>query len=366
MRAMFALTAVLLVPPATAVAFDRTTARVAETEVSADAVEASEGVSEGRHAPMPFERAREQALAFAATAADSEEPPAAASAVWQNVEAGIPARGLHDLVIKTFAVADPPTAALVESLDLRRPLFEPPDVSSLVDGRDDPFYAATVRAHVARFLVDARMYDEALELFEEVDLSAVVDPATALFYRSVCEQQLLMRDEGLATIALLLEQTDAVPESYIAVAQLMQADLEALEADTLDEVAGLMRDVERRLALARGGQRVQKREDEIVAKLDEMIKKIEQQMSQSSSSSGSAGGNSNRSSNPADESVVKGSTAPGEVDEREISRQGNWGDLPPREREQAKTEIEQAFPANYSRLINEYFLKRTRTDRPGE
>src|SRR5690606_25036867 len=98
----------------------------------------------------------------------------------------------------------------------------------------------------------------------------------------------------------LENRTENVPESYAALIGLMRVDLEALEADSLDEIARLMRDVERRLGLARGGQRVQQREDEIVTKLDEMIKKIEEQMNQASSSSGgSAGGNSNQSSSPA-------------------------------------------------------------------
>ncbi|MGC1272877.1 MAG: hypothetical protein WBC44_04160 [Planctomycetaceae bacterium] len=321
----------------------------------------------GRYVPIPFEIAREQAFAFAAAVEgdpETAEPSEIVRQIWQNVEAGIPTRGVHDLVLQTFAASDPATAEFLATLDLRNPPRELPDFAPLTEPMKHPFYAANVRAHVARFLVDARMYDEALSLFDEIDLATVVDPATALFYRAVCEHQLLMKNEGLKSIAALLDRTDAVPESYAAVARLMQADLEALEADSLDEVAGLMRDVERRLDLARGGQRVQKREDEIVAKLDEMIKKVEQQMSKSNGGAGSAGGNSNRSSNPAGESVVKGSTAPGNVDEKDVRRRGDWGDLPPREREQAKNEIEKAFPANYSRLINEYFLKRTRTDPP--
>ena len=38
-----------------------------------------------------------------------------------------------------------------------------------------------------------------------------------------------------------------------------------------------MKDVERRLELGRGGQRVQKQEDEIVVALDAIIEKLEQQ-----------------------------------------------------------------------------------------
>jgi hypothetical protein len=315
------------------------------------------------YSPMPFETAREWTFAWAAAATQSETAPEVVQQTWANVEAGIPARGIHELVVRSFAAIDPSAAELFAKLDPRDPPLVPPEPAPLMENGNE-FYAANLRLHVARLLTDLRMYDEAHALFEEVDLTQAVDPATALFYRAVCEHQLLMKDEGLATMAALLERTEAVPESYVSVARLMQAELEALEPETLDEIAGLMRDVERRLDLARGGQRVQKKEDEIAAKLDEMIKKIEEQMSQSSSSGAGGGGGQNQPGSPLGESTVKGSTAPGEVDSKNVRREGGWGDLPPREREQAKNEIEKAFPSNYSRLINEYFLKRTRSDRP--
>ena len=57
----------------------------------------------------------------------------------------------------------------------------------------------------------------------------------------------------------------------------MQHDLQGLKKDSLSEISRKMKDVERRLGLGRGGQRVQKEEDEIVASLDAIIEKLEQQ-----------------------------------------------------------------------------------------
>lgn len=313
--------------------------------------------------PMPFEEARDRTFAWAVAVEASSDLPKAVKEIWQDAEAGVPARRLHEIVVQSFAAVDPQASDLLATLDPRSPPLAAPEIDQVALLSSDEFYRTNLVLHVARFLTDAKMYEEALQLFDEVDLQYSVDPATALFYRSVCEHQLLMKEEGLATLQKLLEQTALVPESYSAVARLMAAELEALEEDSLDEIAGLMRDVERRLSLARGGQRVQKKEEEITSKLDEMIKKIEQQMSQSSSSNGGGSGNQNQSSNPLGDSIVKGSTAPGDVDEKGVRRGGGWGDLPPREREQAKNEIEKAFPSNYGRLINEYFLKRTQTDR---
>lgn len=317
------------------------------------------------HHPMPFETARQQTFAWAAAAAKSDGPPEEVTRIWQDAEPGLPAGAVHDLVVRSFAAIDPATAELIGAFDPRNPPLVAPDVEAALNASSDEFRRTNLALHVGRLMTEVRMYDEALGLFESADLAQAVDPATALFYRAVCEHQLLMKEEGLKTLALL-DASEAVPESYSSVARLMRAELEALEPESLDEVAGLMRDVERRLELARGGQRVQKKEDEITAKLDEMIKKIEQQMSQSSSSGGSNGGQGNRSSSPLGDSTVKGSTAPGEVDPKTVRREGGWGDMPAREREQAKNEIEKAFPPNYGRLINEYFLKRTRVERPDD
>jgi hypothetical protein len=313
---------------------------------------------------MSFNEARDRTFAWAASMARTEEPPQQVRDVWNNVEPGIPARAINDLVIRSFSVLDEPARQLVATLDLRNPPVAAPDLSQIERSSDD-FYRSNVLLSVARFLTEARLYDEAHSLYADADLAAAVDPATALFFKAVCEHQLLMKKEGLHTLDEL-DRAEAVPESYAAVARLMRSELEALEDDSLDEIAALMRDVGRRLELARGGQRVQKREDEITSKLDEMIKKAEEQMNKSSrSSSGNSSGGSNQpNNNPLGESVVKGSTAPGEVDPKDMRREGGWGDLPRREREQAKNEMERAFPSNYGRLINEYFLKRTRGEQP--
>jgi acyl-CoA reductase-like NAD-dependent aldehyde dehydrogenase len=47
--------------------------------------------------------------------------------------------------------------------------------------------------------------------------------------------------------------------------------------------------------------------------------------------------------------------APMQVDRREIGNQSGWGDLPPKEREQALQQIGREFPAHYRELIENYF-----------
>jgi hypothetical protein len=63
----------------------------------------------------------------------------------------------------------------------------------------------------------------------------------------------------------------------VTLARLMEADIKPLKVDSLDEIARLMEDVRRRLALARAGKAVRDEEDQIVAKLEKMIEELEKQ-----------------------------------------------------------------------------------------
>lgn len=313
--------------------------------------------------PMDWTVTRQKTLAWAGERTTEQISPETIQARLDESPSPATPHARHVRVIQIFAELDPPTAELLVSLDPRQISFVPPDPLPLLEASSDPFYRTNMAIETGQMLVDRRLFDEALLVFEHVDPRQAIDPATALFYQAVCQHQLMMREQGLQTIEQLLAAEWPAPESYRSVARLMKAELEALKPDTLGEIAGLMDDVERRLELARGGKRVQSQEEQIAKKLEEMIKKLEeQQQQQQQASAGGSSGNRNQSSNPLDDSIVKGQTAPGEVDPKDVRDGGNWGDLPPREREAAKNEIEKAFPSNYSRLINEYFLKRTREE----
>lgn len=136
----------------------------------------------------------------------------------------------------------------------------------------------------------------------------------------------------------------------------MQADLAELKDESLDEISRKMSDVERRLELGNSGKKVQKVEDEIIASLDKLIKKMEDQ-SKKGSSSGAGAGSSNSPDGGSSESRVKGQTAPGEVDKKKLSNNGGWGDLPPKKQASAKNIINRNFPSHYRKAVEKYFKK---------
>ena len=52
-----------------------------------------------------------------------------------------------------------------------------------------------------------------------------------------------------------------------------------------------------------------------------------------------------------------GGKGPGEVTRKNIGSQSGWGDLPPKEREQALQQIGRDFPSHYREAIKEYFRR---------
>lgn len=259
------------------------------------------------------------------------------------------------LVIETFGRVDPEVHRLTEQCVLvDAPIF-PPQIDGLLEKYpDDAFFANQMNLFYGRYLAQRKMYDEAWEVLSELDPTELVDPASSLFYRAVAEHQLLMKDEGLATLEQLLSNTEDVPVAYSSVASLMQYELQNLKQKSLEEITRMMSDVERRLDLGRGGAGVQKKEQEVIALLDELIEKIEQ--SQGGGGGGGAGGG-NQPSGPADDSSVGGQTGPGEVDNKDIGRQNGWGALPPKEEARAKQDIARKFPPQYIEAINKYNRK---------
>lgn len=307
-------------------------------------------------AAPPADAVRARTLAWVAqTVGNDRQRLEEIGKLWTSQNQPLSAEQLLALTIQSFALADPAVQAFVEACRLQRPPLLPPEARVLERAEFGPFYKANLGLFYGRYLAQRQMYEEALGVLDRIDVADVVDPAGLLFYKAVCQHRLLMKTEGLATIAALLKNTEAVPVRYSTVATLMQFDLEALEDESLDEISRKMSDVERRLNLGRTGHKVQKKEEEIIASLDAIIKKIEDQ--QGGGGAGGGGGNGNRATGPAGDSTIKGSTAPGQVDPKSFKPGAEWGDLPPRERGRAKQLISREFPAHYRTAIEEFTRK---------
>ncbi len=262
-----------------------------------------------------------------------------------------------DRLADTIALVAPETRALVDlCTGSQRPLALPKfeflhqeDTAAVVRNN--------LRLYLARWLAQQDLYDEALTLIGDLKPEDVVDPAALLFYQSVGHHRMLEKEKCLAAASRLLENKGQIPRRYETMAMLIESDIKPLKTDSLDEIARLMDDIERRLGFGRAGTKVRKEEDDVVAKLDKMIEEMEKQMQQSQSS-GSAGGQ--QATQPMQDSMPGGGSGPGEVEQRRTGSRSGWGNLPPKERQEALQQIAKGLPSHYREVIEEYFRKLAR------
>jgi hypothetical protein len=213
---------------------------------------------------------------------------------------------------------------------------------------------------MARRLAQLHYFDDALTQLDGLTPQDVADPAALLFYRGMAHHRLLHREEGLAAVDQLLERKSELPARYAALAALMQADLRQLKDETLDHISRRMEDIERRLDQGSSGKKVREIEEGVVKSLDKLIKELEDKQAQS------AGAASLAPSAPADDSRIAEGKAPGLVTKKDIGRNTAWGDLPPKERQEALQEIGRDFPANYKDVIEQYFRELAELKTGGE
>ena len=303
-------------------------------------------------APMSSEKARSHSLDWAAGQGLKDRALIdTIGKLWAPDESQKRPAELHKLTIRTFSLAKPAVAELVKRCQFG--IVAAPTSPILESDANSDFFTSNLQAYAGTFLTQAEFFDEALTLFDKTKPQQLIDPASYFFHKAVCQHRLLKAKAGLATLKQLLENTSDVPVRYSTVADLMKSDLEKLKEKSLDEVSRMMSDVERRLKLGRGGAKVQKTEEEIVSRLDELIKKLEEQQQQSQSQSGNGQG----APQGAPDSIIKGSTAPGEVDERDIGGKAGWGALPPKQQTKARNLIDRELPPHYRNAIEQYLRK---------
>lgn len=260
---------------------------------------------------------------------------------------------LLDLIVDTFAAADPTTQRLVESSRGAGPLEE--IVYSGIRNQD--LYRNQVELFRARWMTQHRLFDEALQTFERLSPEDVVDPAGLFFYRAVCQSELLQRESALDSLSLLLNHTLEVPPRFRIVATILQKELGGRKNDDLGHVSRLMADVGRQLDLGRSGEKVQQRQEQVIDAIDRLLEEAENQQQQQQQGEGQQGQSSPgapSSGNPARDSRIKGSAGKGDANRRDVNETGGWGMLDRQEEAKARELIRQQFPANYLDIISEY------------
>jgi len=261
---------------------------------------------------------------------------------------------LLDRLVLCLASADERSAQLVDFCAGTASSLRESQFPWLANSQTAPLIRYNLRLYFARWLVQEGFYDEALAWTEGLTTTDVVAPASLLFYRAIAQHRLVLPEKAIDSLQQLLEQENDLPERYQKLAQLMRHDLAGLEEESLDHIARRMADIGRRLGQGRSDEPVQKVEQGVLDSLDKLIKKIEDQQQQQAQQQGSGSGSGGT---PMQESRLAELKAEGKVDRRDIGNSVDWGDLPPKEREQAMQEIGRDFPSHYREVIEEYFRR---------
>ena len=292
---------------------------------------------------------------------ETEVDPAIADQIQQHWLEPIPPSERLTRMSDGFVLLGGPLAELIEHTRTTRFSKLLPDTSFLQEPVLPRFLLNHSRLIYARWLVQNQLYNETLEQLQEITTEDVVDPASLLFLKSIAFHRLLKKDECLPVVSRLLEKENQLPRRFAILGKMIRDDIKPLEEDTLDEVSRLMDSIKVRLSLGRAGTRVRTEEDDVIAKLDKMIKKLEDQAQQNSQSSqpssGGQPGNNLNPSQPMNDSLPAGGRGEGNVDPKDIGKKDGWGDLPARERQQALQQVGEDFPSHYRDVIEEYFRR---------
>jgi hypothetical protein len=307
------------------------------------------------------EEARRQAADWLKSVGKDDEK--AFKAVWDSD------RPLLDKVAKTLALGSPEAARLLaEASDPDSPA--PTAVPALIRDKKRPaFFRANLALAYGRALAGRKVYEEALEALAAVRPDDVSDPSAYLFHKAVCEHALMLKDEADKSIDRLLVDAADAPERYRMVSALMHFDMLTWQEKDLGWVARKMDNIQRRLDLKRGGRHTQKMQKEVLVRLDEMIKELENQQKcqgqcqnggncpGGGQGSGSAPG-TERSSSPQRDTAGGTANTAGKVDTKRVKEIADvWGKLPEKERARAMVELTRNLPAKDRAVIEEYFRK---------
>lgn len=294
-----------------------------------------------------------QARALALTWLKEQKADAAllsqVDAIWK-----VETQPILERTTQTIAVGNPAAAKLLAELRDEK-AARPTEMPALLKETKPGYFRANLGMAAAKVLVDRRLFEEALLTLRSVQPELVVDPAAYYFFKAVCENRLVLKDDGLGSIHRLLTSVTEAPERYKAVAVLMQDEMEKWEDQDLAYVARRMQEIEGRLDNGRGGPKTQEKQKEVVDLLDKLIEELESQCQQAQNA---GNGSNQKSAQPAPESKIMQTSGPGNVDNKRFVKDAKgWGKMPEKEKVKAMETLSRGYPPHFKEAIEGYTKK---------
>ncbi len=308
------------------------------------------------------EAARLQAEAWFAKAIHDPARRSQFEYIWSAPDRTLPERVTGTLLL------DPAAEKLLN--EARTPQAPAPTAvpALLQDPGRLPFYRNNLAVAYARILSNRRVYEEALAVLQLTRPEDVIDPATYLFHRAVAEYSLLQKDNARRSLGRLLDEVQDAPERYKTVAALMLLDMLTWKEKDLSWIARKMDNSGRRLELARGGPVTQKIQRDIVNRLDELIKELENKQKQAAAANNGGcpdggqpdnqPGGGTQPNSPMRDSKIANQTGPGSVDSKRLKKiSASWGSLPEKERRKIIQDLTRGMSNRNAQAIENYFKR---------
>lgn len=181
---------------------------------------------------------------------------------------------LLDKLTQTLVIGEPAVAKMMadaRNADENAPAKLPELLAKAKPG----FFKNALALAYGKALTSRKVYEEALDALAMVKPENAADPAALFFHKAVCEHALMFKDGADKSIDRLLVDVGDSPERYRMVAALMHFDMLTWQEKDLGWIARKMGNIQRRLDLKRGGKETQKQQKEVLVRLDEMIKELE-------------------------------------------------------------------------------------------
>jgi tetratricopeptide (TPR) repeat protein len=180
----------------------------------------------------------------------------------------------------------------------------------------------------------------------------------AAFYLVVCLGQESEKEKAIAAANAFLKDYPDAPERYKKAMEQLKNELVQEWESPLYDLAGRMNRVAKKIEGGETGDPTQEKQKEIVAIIEELIKRAEENEGKGKGGGGGGGpprGN-RQSSNPANQSSAPpGASRVGDLRPNPKRKPGEqWGEMRDKEREEVLQALKEQFPDRYRELLEQY------------
>ena len=305
-------------------------------------------------APPPEEVIRKRWVLYLENSGISETQIREVLKVWDPKATVIDSRERLGKMLASIDLVHPETLQWAEAMRLSD--GDAVDVARLEEEATATFVKDALKLWIAQGWIQQGRHGEALSLLEGIEPEKLLDPVSYVFARATIYHQRAEKESAVELLEWLQKHSESIPERYAVLGDLMYEDLRQLKAGSLDDISRRMKQIHKQLGLGRTGDHVLKTEDEVLRMLDKLIEEESQKQANQSQATAPSGA----PARPADASRLMGGKGPGQVTKKKIGKTAGWGDLPPKEREQAMQELSREFPAHYREVIEAYFRELAR------